>query len=289
MRSKFWLSGLIATLLLASLTPLAMARPLTLGSSYGGAYAGWPTVWTPISSLNDPDDALAIERIDLVGDATDPGVYYAGDANYLYFRIRVDDGAATEFGDTISIVIDYDRNGSIDYGFAWDTQSADQTKHGLELQVLSTLGGTWKTTRMGDIDGASADKTAPPDFGLATGDGYVRMLNGQNTTNFGTTTFVDFAIKWDFIIAQTDMDKNQTWNIQVGTIDNANDHNFLRYDVAGSQTPDSVPSMPGSAGFTPTLVTLEKLSAAAQKLPLNRLIIPALAALLGVALFLRRR
>jgi hypothetical protein len=250
---------LVLALMVALSATIVQARPLATASSYGGTYTGWPTTWTAISSLNDPDNLLANERIDFVGDTSDPGAYYAGNSEYLYFRVRVDDGTATEFSDSILILIDQGQNGALDYAFQWDSQSNDQTGHGLELGVPRDVGTTWATTRMNDRDANNAQKIAPPDFGLSNGDGYIRILNGQSTTNFGTTTFVDFAIKWSYLSTNSLLGKGQTWNIQLGSINNANDHNFIDYDVAGGQSPSGNLTFPGTVGFSPTAVTVDNL------------------------------
>ncbi len=232
-------------------------------TGYGGTYTSWPTTWTPISGLNDPDDGLSNERLDFVGDATDPCGYYAGNSDYLFFRVRVDDGAAATFSDTIMILIDNDSDGAVEYAFMWDSQSNDQTQHGLELGVPRDIGATWATSRMEDRDGPTnqAAKVAPPDFGVSNGDGYVRVVSGQSTTNFGTTTFVDYAVKWSYLSANSLLGKNQSWGVQFGSIDNANDHNWIDYDVAGGRTPTQSVTFPGSVGFSPTAVTLNRVDA----------------------------
>lgn len=233
------------------------AKPQLTASSYGGIYDGWPTSWKSIDALNDPDDSLANERIDFVGDATNPGAYYAGDADYLFFRIRMDDGTATAFSDTIMILIDRGQNGTLDYAFMWDSNSPTQTDHGLELGVPSVEGTTWANTRVTDADGLAAKKQAPPDFGLTNGDGYIRILNGQSTTNFGTTTFVDFAISWSYLYTNTSLRKDESWDIQLASINNATDHNDIKYDVAGNLTPDDPRTFPSPVGFGPTAIQLD--------------------------------
>jgi hypothetical protein len=114
---------------------------------------------------------------------------------------------------------------------------------------------------MNDIDGNNATKVAPPDFGLTNGNGYIRILNNQSTTNFGNTTFVDFAISWNYLTTNTTLAKNQNWNIQLGSITNANDHNFIDYDVAGNLSPTDPRSFPGAIGFGPTAVEVADLGA----------------------------
>lgn len=287
-----FLSFLILAFVVAVPSTISHARPQATASSYGGTFGNWPTAWTAISGLNDPDDLLSNERIDFVGDSNDPGAYYAGNSEYLFFRVRVDDGAATEFADTIMILIDQGQDGTLDYAFMWDSKENDQTNHGLELGVPRDVGATWATTRMDDRDGNNAKKIAPPDFGLSNGDGYVRIVNGQSTTNFGTTTFVDFAVKWSYLSANTTLAKGQSWNIQLGSIDQANDHNWIDYDVAGGQSPSGSRTFPGTAGFSATAITLENISASGgwrpSSLALAAVVILVFCLLSG-SLLLRRR
>lgn len=259
MKPKLVLLPAVFVVILVGLSAPVHARPLWTASSYGGVFTNWPSTWVAISSLNDPDDLLSNERIDFVGNSSDPGLQYAGNSEHLFFRVRVDDGAVAEFSDTILILIDQEQNGTLDYAFMWDSQSNDQTNHGLELGVPRDVGATWAATRMNDRDGSSGQKIASPDFGLSNGDGYIRIINGQPSTNFGTTTFVDFAISWNFLSNNTTLSKGQSWNIQLGSIDNANDHNFITYDVAGGLTPANSSTFPGTVSFSPTAVTAEKI------------------------------
>lgn len=247
---------------MGTLTKEVYARDLESASSYGGTYTGWPTTWVALNSLNDPDDALSNERIDFVGDSSAPGVYYTSNSDYLFFRVRVDDGTVTEFSDTHLILIDQGQNGTLDYAFMWDTQSNDQTNHGLEFGIPGTVGGTWATTNMNDLDSSNGQKIAPPDFGLSNGDGYIRILNGQPTTNFGTTTFIDFAISWSYLTAHTTLGKGETWNIQLGSINNANDHGWIDDDVAGGVAPTASRTFPGTVSYSPTSLELESFRVA---------------------------
>lgn len=221
-----------------------LSSQATLIYNVGGVYSSWPATWIPVTSLNDPDDALTRDHLDFVGDASNPGVYYASDSSYLYFRIRVDAGTAVTntFSDSVFVLIDDVNTGTTnrpDYGFAWDSKSGDNTRHGLELMSNSVLGTSWDSSRMEDVDASSGLKIAPPDFANSGGDGYVQTTDGQATVNFGTTTYIDIAASWSYLQANTTLDPGQTWRIQVASIDNANDHNLLRYDVAGNVDPST--------------------------------------------------
>jgi hypothetical protein len=293
MKMKLWQRvGVVLFLAFFLTSGGVIASPLQTASSYGGTFSDWPTTWTALPAFNDPDDGLSNERIDLVGDSSDPGFYVSSNSSYVCFRVRVDDGSATEFSDTILILIDGPDSGTdVDYAFMWDSQSSTQTQHGLELGVPSTIGTTWGGTRMDDADGNNAQKIAPPDFSLTGGDGYVRIINNQSTTSFGTTTFVDFAISWSFLKANTNLDYNQTWNVQIGTIDNANDHNWISADVAGNKSPSDPLSWPGSISFGPTSLTLTDWRAQTMPSPVGWLAIGMLmmVGLLAGGELLRRR
>jgi hypothetical protein len=171
----------------------------------------------------------------------------------------VDNGAATAFADTLMILIDQGQDGSLDYAFMWDSKGTPEDQHGLELGVRNVEGTTWDNTRLTDADGNAAKRVTPPDFGSSNGDGYVRLLNGQPTTNFGTTTFVDFAINWTFLTTNSTLGKNQTWDIQLGSISNATDHNDIKYDVSGGLAPTDSRTFPGTVGFSPTAIQLDSL------------------------------
>ena len=213
---------------------------------YGGVHTNWPVTWTAIPELNDPDDGVA-ENMDFVGDVIDPAGYWAKDENYMYFRMRIDAGApgSNLLGGSLFIVIDAVgvgvTNGPL--SIAWDSKENDQTKHGLEMQYSNSVANTWGASRFSDLDGASGNKISPPDFGVSNGDGYIRMIDGVGTTSFGTTTFVDIAAKWSYLQANTMLNTGQTWKIQFGSCQNANDHNLLDTDVGANSTPSTTPKV----------------------------------------------
>jgi len=238
---------LLCLALISASTALA-----TETAQYGGPYSYWPTTWIPLPGLNDPDDGVN-EHLDFVGDASDPGAYYQWDSDYFYFRMRMDIGSLSgdAYGDTLFILIDLPGTGTTgrpDYGFAWDTKSTPGTEHGMELMVPNPLnqGTTWDTTKMNDADDNNAKKISPPDFGLANGDAYLRTIDNVATTNFGTTTLVDWAISFDHLKdpiasggADTALRLGQTWYLQLGSLEDANDHNFIDTDIAGGDSPTS--------------------------------------------------
>ena len=222
----------------------------------------WPAEaggWTAINALND--GAIGSSALDFVGDSTNPCVYTASTGGYLFFRVRVNyagDVTAAETAPfnngTIFIFINM-TNGAgdyPDYGFAWDMQSNDPAKHGLEMMMFNTGTTTgWNGFDMKDVDNQSGQKIAPPDFatGAAATDGAIRTIDHQGTTNFGDTVFVDIAVKCSFLTALGTtygpaINCNQSWYIQLGSMANKNDHNKLDYDVAGGQSPSDTISWP---------------------------------------------
>lgn len=205
---------------------------------YGGSYANWPTSWTVLPSLNDPDDGVN-EQCDFVGDTNDPCVYFAKDDDYFYFRTRVDAGTPT-FSDAIFILVDAVGSGPEgvpEFGFAWDSAGSPPNNHGLELMVSNVTGTTWSNTRMEDLDGNSGQKISPPDFALSGGEGYVRTITEQTTLNFGTTTLIDWAIKRQVLETHTSLTYNQ-WKIQLGSRYNSTDHQEITTDVACNANPN---------------------------------------------------
>lgn len=220
-----------------------------------GSYAGWDTaVWTPVSGLNDGDDGLTKNYLDFVGDSSDPGAYRADNGDYLFFRIRVNTATvdAGTFSDAMLILIDVenylygsgfgsDAPNTPDYAFAWDSNQIEQN-HGLEMSCRDIVGTTWAGSQMEDLDGSNGSKGVEDINGDGrTTDGYIRSVDGQSTTSFGDTSFIDFAVSWAYLEAHTDLEKGQTWNIALAAIDNATDHGALRYDIAGGASPtDSI-------------------------------------------------
>ena len=221
-----------------------------------GSYNGWDSLsWNELSGLNDPNDSLAATEIDFIGDASDTCAYWADNGSYIFFRFRVNTATAdlNTFTDTHSVLIDVDNylygtgfgtdstSYQIDYGFTWDSKSSDLEGHGLEMSIPGTIGSTWGSTKITDLDGVNG-KTAVDINGDITGrgyDGFIRSVDGQSTANFGDTTFVDFAVSWDYLETYTDLRKGQDWNVALATIANANDHNFLSGDIAAGQSPSS--------------------------------------------------
>lgn len=236
-------------------------------------FSGWPTNWVAISSLNDPKElSVANARLDFVGDDQNPGAYWSSRGEYFFIRMRVavSNVTSTTFRDSHWIYIDRVgfTNGAAaanmpDYAIAWDSKSNDPTKHGLELMTGTNLSATtyWSQMSLNDIDGNANTKTAPPDFNT-TGDGYIRTIDMRATTNFGYTTFIDFAIKWSFLSANTALTSNQTWRLQFGSRNDATDHNFPQDDIAGGFSPNSVVTNSWANTMTPhTLGTIMSLSA----------------------------
>lgn len=237
---------------------------------YGGTYTGWPTTWTPLNGLNDPDDGVA-DQLDFVGDSLDPAGYFAWDNNYVYFRMRVaaDEVTASTYSDSLFILVDlpnyvYPVAGNVeghwDYAFAWDSNSGDPTRHGVELQIPSTISTTWATSRNADLDGNSGLKIAPPDFN-DNGDALLRSVDGISTTNFGLTSYIDWAISFDHLETYTELGRGQTWIVQFASIADSNDHGTLDTDIAGGNAPgDPIVDNPGDSATTPEPGTLALLA-----------------------------
>lgn len=212
---------------------------------YGGSKAVWPTTtWAPLSGLNDPDDAGYAEKLDFVGDGTNPGAYWAQDSQYIYFRARMHEPNVVSgtYSDTLHVLIDRrgygQETGLPDYGFSWDSKSGNNTNHGLEMTVLySTAATTWGSVKMDDVDGSDGQKLSLDINGAGrTGDGYVQSISGQSTTAFGNTSFIDFAVSWDYLTnirGSTVLGPGQTWRIALASTANATDHNVMSTDIAG--------------------------------------------------------
>jgi len=227
----------------------------------------WPAdgEWVAVSSLNDGTDLVAGKGyLDFVGDATDPCFYRAfkdvGGKKYIYFRVRVKYSGAVVYGGApfdsanIMVLVKYNTPGDNypDYAFTWDAKSNDISKHGLEMQVRGSTGIKWSNIQMDDADTNPNTKTSPPDFNYtapapgAGTDGFIRTVDGVGTTNFGTTTFVDFSISCDLLKTNNTANAarytilcGQSWQLQVASIDNATDHNAIGGDVGHGANPSS--------------------------------------------------
>lgn len=234
-----------------------------------GVFANWPTLWTPIPGLNDPagdagtySDPIP-ERVDFVGDAQAPGGYFANQGDYLFFRMRTNVGTVTGSGtdpgrtykDSMSILIDVvgstvDTNtGALvagetpanqrkpDYGFSWDS-NLPPAGHGLEMQMaINYFDHVWGDTSLQDLDKLPGSKgTNDINGGGRTSDGYVRTIDSQTTTNFGDTSFIDYAISWNYLTTYTGLRSDQTWNLTFASVQTGNDHANINADVAAGAT-----------------------------------------------------
>lgn len=241
----------LAKSVLMTLGALVLLQPVFGGQINwvpdANSWNGWTVNWHAVSSLNDPNDSLARSHLDFVGDTLSPGAYWANNGNYVFFRARVQVGTVTSgtFSDTVAVLIDrvgYGLTNRPDFALLWDSQGKPLASHGLEMGTNSTRGATtWNTTRMNDLDGLNAQKGTNDINGLlpTTTNGFIRTIDSQNTVGFGNTTFIDFAVSWDYLTKYTVLRPSDTWRIQFASIDNANDHNFLSYDIAGGLGPGS--------------------------------------------------
>ena len=212
-----------------------------------GTYANWATNWVAISGGTDADDGLT-ETADYVGNAASPGLYCANNGSYVMFRMRVDADTFTTSSDAYILLFDIAGYGvtGIDYAFAWDAKSNDNSKHGLEMCIAGVNGPTWGAAQVDDIDGAPASKTTKDINGAGRStDGYVLTTDGQTTVAFGGTSFIDFAVSWSYLESNTNMRSNQNWNVALVSIVNKTDHNAFSEFGNGIQSGDSI-----SAGWS---------------------------------------
>lgn len=228
-----------------------------------GTGHNWSVNWMPLMGLNDAFDSGVSKELNFVGDSSNPGAYMATTTTYVYFRMRVAYDVAvnpTTFSGAHLLMIDVpsitnsgksgtNTNGSLpDYAFAWDSKSADPTKHGLEMSVLSVRDNVWNGINMDDIDGSGGQKLSNDiNGGGRTTDGYVQTVDAQPTVNLGQTTFIDFSVSWAYLETYTPLRKDQVWNIALGSISNATDHNNLNADIGGGATTASATTV----GFSP--------------------------------------
>jgi hypothetical protein len=260
----------------------------------GDCGISWPTTeWTAISSLNDPDDLGATTPyLDFVGNASYPAAYFAskfvGSVGYRFFRMRLHhsgtaDGT-TPFEGFASLMFLIRNTAPTagdflpQYAFAWDAKSDNNLTHGMEmLRFLSSSNGTWGGIKMTDVDGNSGSKGKPDINNTAdsrSGDGYIRTVDSQDTgLNFGVTTFVDFAISCDYLQylydntpdvnnpSKIDLRCGGTWYLQLASLKNANDHNFLDGDIGKALNPTSTVTNTSWSDARPTLAVIHNVKA----------------------------
>ena len=253
-----WGTHRCAVLLLSGIAFLGTApRLFATTNTVIGTYANWPTNWVVLGNANDPYDGNASNpQIDFVGDSTNPCGYYAYTTDYVFFRQRVQVGtvAAGTFHDSHFVLIDIvgqdyntvtktlqtGNDGQPDYAFAWDSKSNDPTKHGLEMMVRITTNSVWSGVQMDDIDTNNAAKVTNDINGNSrTTDGYLRTIDSQSTTNFGTTTFIDYAVSWSYLKTYTGLTSNQTWRVAFASRADSTDHNTFTGDISGGANPGS--------------------------------------------------
>jgi hypothetical protein len=221
---------------------VVLAWCLSINDGFGktvlhvGSYSNWTTTWQPLASGNDDNNAGVNDTLDFVGDIINPGLYWAENYDYVFFRMRVDAETFTTASGAHILLIDIEGQGvtGIDYGFAWDSKSNDNTRHGLEMSIAAVNGPTWGLSQLDDMDGSNGQKLVNDINGVGrVSDGYVRSIDAQSTTNFGNTTYIDFAVSWTYMNTYTNLRKGQNWKIGVAGITNATDHNTFNADVGG--------------------------------------------------------
>jgi hypothetical protein len=237
----------VGRLFLAGSLCLFTSTSLATTNEVIGSYSNWPTTWHPLNTLNDTNDGISAQ-LDFVGSTTNPAAFYVSTNGYVFFRQRMQAGTAPAFSGANFVLINLigtnygmsagADDGKPDYGFAWDSKSNNNNTHGLEMQVRSSIGATWATTSMTDIDGSIGSKGINDINGNSrTTDGYLRTIDQQSTTNFGVTTFIDFAVSWSYLQTYTGLKSNQSWRVAFGSLANATDHGAIDGDIAGMVNP----------------------------------------------------
>lgn len=236
--------------------------------------------WIPLgnSTSEGPITSGTASPLDFVGNSSNPGLYYSNQDGYVFFRMRVYAPTFTSLSSAFPkgsymLVIDRDRNGSVDYGFGWDSQNwsaTDNTNHGLEMTMLNTNGTAWNNTDMKDLDqvygtgGGNSTKGTVDINGLVSGttyrttDGYVRTEDGQSVVDGKNTTFIDFAVSWSYLSSidtYTGLTSNTKWNVTAAAINNSTDHGFFNADVMGAAPGDLISSSSGAWSTLPEPTT----------------------------------
>lgn len=133
----------------------------------------------------------------------------------------------------------------------------------MEFLTFNSTDGKWNKTDLKDMDAVPMGRGAMDFNGICrTTDAYIRTIDSVsrvtgtgNTVVTGNITYVDFAIRCGFLtyangypsppVRASTLLCGQSWNLQLGSIPNSNDHSFLSADIAGGQTPTSSVSLSG--------------------------------------------
>ena len=154
-RTSAWASlWRLAVVFAICLAALAQPASATTYDVYGGTKPTWPSTWQTLPGLvsSAVNSSLSgnLSRLDFVGDATYPTAFYACDANYVYFRVRINaaDPAYPNSAWTHTIMLLIDKNGDNvpDSAFSWDTKGSG-TDHQLELNMPDSESPNYTTTR----------------------------------------------------------------------------------------------------------------------------------------------
>jgi hypothetical protein len=255
----------VVVFFVAGLMSLLTSSSFSATNEVIGSTTNWPATWIPLNGLNDPNDGLVKTHLEFVGDTTNACGYYASTNGYVFFRQRVQANTTnqTTFGNAHFVLINLigtnynagvGEDGGPDYAFGWDNyNNTDISKHGLEMQVRNTIGMTWATSNLEDIDKDAARKDINDINGDSrTTDGYIRVISEQNTTNFNFTTVIDYAVKWSYLQTYTGLNTNQSWKVAFASLDSNNDHGDIKNgDIAGGASPSS----PVTNGWTSIMTT----------------------------------
>ena len=227
---------------------------------------GWTSSWT---ALHDRDTGVVLTDVstdrvgnpenNLYGTVANPLAYWSQSSSYLFFRVRLaydssgtPDIPADFNNDAFWVLIDNNDDRCPDYSFAWDTQNvttAGNARHGLEFNMAPvTSWGTWGAVAMDDRDGSNGNKL-PPDLNTLSGhtqDGFLRLVTA---TDDPTTTFLDYAVSLDYIVAVSAYAGSPAltsglpaitadpWHLAFVSADTSTDHaqfsTLTRADIAG--------------------------------------------------------
>ncbi|MDH7504185.1 MAG: hypothetical protein QHJ82_15930 [Verrucomicrobiota bacterium] len=237
-------------------------------------FNGWPTAWNPLEGVNDARGDVGTPALDFVGDSSNSGGYWAANSSYVFFRVRVGYSGSgtptkTDMNGVVHVLINNDTDDLPDWGFTFDLNGGDYTRHGLELTFLPNGSySTWNSIRMDDNDGKSGQKALGDFDGTGSNPGnysyqahgFIRTITEAGSVGGQQTMFIDFAASKSFLstvpnnsVVQSRLDPNsQTWKVQFASILSANDHNALNCDIAGGNSlTGTIGSGSWSSGFIP--------------------------------------
>jgi hypothetical protein len=223
------------------------------------AQVTWPGTWNSlgyVDRLNDrtnpPKTAVTAPsspEINIVGDATYSGAFWAQDTANVYFRIRVE-GNPVGSAWVWQTYLDTDADDAIDY-----VAEFDNTAGAKQVLISSTDGSqdstNWTTLNNGFIVTAGASETPAGSADPTVPGSLARFVDADpnDSTSFPDAYFVDFALPWEKFTEQTGLTGTTPVRIAFATSQQTSNTNKDAPDTANWTGPIDFEAVPEPSSF----------------------------------------